>query len=48
MQLNENKKQTRNMILSEVEKLFNKYELEKYSNFDILIKKLNKGGDAKI
>lgn len=47
IQLKENKKQTRNMILSEVEKLFHKYGLEKYSKFDIIIKKLNKGGDAK-
>lgn len=47
VQLEENKNKTQNEIFSELEKLFNVYGLEKYSNYDIVLNKVNKGKDAK-
>lgn len=46
LQLEENKKKTKNEIFFELEKLFNVYGLEKYSNYDIVLNKVNKGEDA--
>ena len=46
LQLEENKKKTKNEIFFELEKLFNVYGLEKYSNYDIVLNKVNKGEEA--
>lgn len=47
IQLEENNIKTQNTIFSELEKLFNVYGLEKYSNYDIVLNKLNERTDAK-
>ena len=46
-QLEENKNKTQNEIFSELEKLFNLYNLEKYSNYDIILNKVNNDWNAK-
>jgi hypothetical protein len=47
IQLEQNKNNTENMIFSEIKMLFSNYNLEKYSNFNIVLNKLDKGTNAK-